>query len=179
MRLVVGDVTLRYALTYVLEQDGFAVRGGGELVVADRGGAAGEPAVHTLIVDPLPAACQAALAAITAGRARSAICADDPEQLPPVLRSVQAGLVTFPDRIVAEATRAPTLPPRLLATLQLLVLGYSNAAIGRQLHASESTVKRDVAALLRHFDVPNRTQLAAAARRSGFDLRSPIALASA
>jgi DNA-binding CsgD family transcriptional regulator len=179
VRLVVGDVTLRYALTYVLEQAGYGVRGSGELVVADQLGSAGEAVVHALVVEPLPAACQWALHALTSGRASSAICADNPEALPEVLDQVRAGMVAFPDRLVAEANQAPTLAPRLLATLQLLIVGYSNVAIGRQLHASESTVKRDIAALLRHFDVPNRNQLAAAARRTGFDHRAPASLVSA
>jgi DNA-binding NarL/FixJ family response regulator len=179
VRLVVGDVTLRYALTYVLEQGGFTVRSGGDLVVSDQLGAATEPVVHALVVEPLPAACQSALAAISTGLARGAVLADDPEALPAVLDQVRAGMVAFPDRLVAEANQAPTLAPRLLATLQLLIVGYSNVAIGRQLHASESTVKRDIAALLRHFDVPNRHQLAVAARRTGFDHRAPVRLVSA
>jgi DNA-binding NarL/FixJ family response regulator len=179
VQLVVADRTLRYALTYVLEQAGHAVRSSGGLVVADRLGAAGVAVVHALVVDPVPAACQWAVSAITRGEARAAVCSDDLEQLPPMLLNAAGGTVCFPERVVLEANRVPPLEPRLLATLQLLLAGHANAAIGRQLHSSESTVKRDIAALLRHFDVPNRHLLAAVARRSGYDHRSATVLASA
>lgn len=179
VQLVVADRTLRYALTYVLEQAGHVVRSRAGLVVADRLGAAGLAVVHALVIDPVPAACQWAVSAITRGQARAAVCSDDLEQLPPLLANAAAGTVSFPERVVLEANRVPPLESRLLATLQLLLAGHSNVAIGRQLHASESTVKRDIAALLKHFDVPNRNLLAAVARRSGYDHRSPAVLASA
>ena len=52
--------------------------------------------------------------------------------------------------------------------LRELLDGRSNREIADTLSISEETVKSHVAAILRHFDVQNRTQAVVAAARSGY-----------
>jgi DNA-binding NarL/FixJ family response regulator len=52
--------------------------------------------------------------------------------------------------------------------LRCLLDGLANREIAEQLHVSEETVKTHVAAILRHFDVQNRTQAVVAAARIGY-----------
>lgn len=63
-------------------------------------------------------------------------------------------------------------PTQLLTRRQMLVLrglvnGYSNKHIGQTLELSEETVKCHVTAILRHFNVRNRTQAVVAAGKLG------------
>jgi DNA-binding NarL/FixJ family response regulator len=53
--------------------------------------------------------------------------------------------------------------------LRGLLDGLSNREIAELLHLSEETVKSHVAAILRYFDVQNRTQAVVAAARMGYD----------
>jgi DNA-binding NarL/FixJ family response regulator len=46
--------------------------------------------------------------------------------------------------------------------------GRSNKEIGDGLHVSEETIKTHVAAILRHFEVQNRTQAVMKAIEQGF-----------
>lgn len=172
VHLDVADVTLRLALTYVLETHGHRRAAGtddADAVVVDRFGlrTAKRP-VDTVVVDPVAAACQEALDAVVTGAARSAICSDDPEALAEALEAAGRRTVALPYRVVEEANRAPRLPDRLTATLHLVLAGYSNPAIARQLHQSESTVKRDINTLLRRFTAPNRLALVGIARSAGY-----------
>lgn len=172
VHLDVASTPVRFALTYVLEQAGYRRThdpAEAELRIADRHGLRGAQRVTTLVVDLVPAECQFALDAITAGRALTAISADDPESLIPALRAAADRTVHLPSDLVDEANRAPRLEHRLRQTLRLVIAGHSNPAIARQLHESESTAKRDIGVLLRRFDVPNRVALVAQARMAGFD----------
>ena len=67
----------------------------------------------------------------------------------------------------APAAEAVPLTPRQAAVLALVVEGRSTAAIGSTLGYSESTVKQEIARLLRAFGVADRTQLADRARALG------------
>jgi DNA-binding NarL/FixJ family response regulator len=64
----------------------------------------------------------------------------------------------------------PDLTPRERDVLSCLVHGLSNAAIGAELHVSESTVKTHVRAMLVKLGLHDRTQLVIAAYESGFAL---------
>jgi DNA-binding NarL/FixJ family response regulator len=172
VHLDVADVTLRLALTYVLETAGHRRAVGvhdADAVVVDRIGLrnAIRP-VDTVVVDPVAAACQDALDAVVRGEARTAICSDDPEALLAALDAARRHTVALPCRVVEEANRAPRLPDRLAATLHLVLAGCSNPSIARQLHQSESTVKRDINTLLRRFAAPNRLALVGIARSAGY-----------
>lgn len=170
--LDISDVTLRLALTYVLESAGHvrarSVEDADVLVVDDHVLASSSSAVGVVVVEPVPAACQLAVDALMSGRARTAICSDDPEALLWALRASTRSTVALPSRIVTEANRAPRLPCRLATTLHLVLTGCSNQSIARQLHQSESTVKRDINSLLRRFEASNRIALIGAARTAGF-----------
>lgn len=74
-----------------------------------------------------------------------------------------------PDFAAAETVsdRAP-LTQRQELVLRELLDGRSNKEIGTSLNVSEETVKTHVAAILRHFDVQNRTQAVVAAARCGY-----------
>ena len=63
---------------------------------------------------------------------------------------------------------SPNLTPRQEEVLQLLLDGYSNKEIGKMLSLSDETVKNHVSALLRGFEVNNRTQAVMAASRFGY-----------
>ena len=52
--------------------------------------------------------------------------------------------------------------------LQCLLDGKANREIAELLYVSDETVKTHITAILRHFDVQNRTQAVVAAARSGF-----------
>jgi DNA-binding NarL/FixJ family response regulator len=172
VHLDIADVTLRLALTYVLEAHGHRRSAGADdadAIVVDRLGlrTARHP-VDTVVVDPVAAACQDALDAVVRGEARTAICSDDPEALIGALDAALRRTVALPCRVVEEANRAPRLPDRLAATLHLVLAGCSNPNIARQLHQSESTVKRDINTLLRRFAAPNRLALVGIARSAGY-----------
>lgn len=62
----------------------------------------------------------------------------------------------------------PLLTQRQELVLRCLLDGLANRDIADQLHISEETVKTHVAAILRHFDVQNRTQAVVAAARIGY-----------
>jgi DNA-binding NarL/FixJ family response regulator len=62
----------------------------------------------------------------------------------------------------------PPLTQRQELVLRCLLDGLSNRDIADMLHLSEETVKTHVAAILRHFDVQNRTQAVVAAARVGY-----------
>ena len=68
----------------------------------------------------------------------------------------------------ATDTLSPNFTPRQEEVLQLLLDGYSNKEIGKILSLSNETVKNHVSAILRGFDVSNRTQAVMAASRFGY-----------
>lgn len=65
-------------------------------------------------------------------------------------------------------SQLPRLTQRQELVLQGLQNGRSNRDIADQMHISEETVKSHVAAILRHFNVQNRTQAVVAAARAGY-----------
>lgn len=80
-----------------------------------------------------------------------------------------------PELDIASATGASsmgearsTLTNKQEQVLQELLDGRSNREIGEALTVSEETIKSHVAAILRHFEVQNRTQAVVAAARSGY-----------
>lgn len=62
----------------------------------------------------------------------------------------------------------PLLTQRQELVLRCLLDGLANRDIADHLHVSEETVKTHVAAILRHFEVQNRTQAVVAAARFGY-----------
>ena len=169
----VVEVTLRLALSFVLDDAGFrrtpdAQRA--DVVVSEQlpPPSSARP-LDVLVVRPLPARALAAVDAVSSGRARAALAATDPLALPTTLDALAAGLAVIPQIVVAAASEAPALAERLRDTLRLVQHGCSNGVIARRLHCSQSTVKRDVAELLRLFDAPNRASLAATASALGFN----------
>jgi len=60
------------------------------------------------------------------------------------------------------------LTQRQELVLRCLLDGLANREIADHLHVSEETVKTHVTAILRHFDVQNRTQAVVAAARIGY-----------
>ncbi|WP_138516026.1 response regulator transcription factor [Rhodoferax bucti] len=75
-------------------------------------------------------------------------------------RSDVSGFDQLPDKT--------PLTQRQELVLRELLDGRSNKEIALTLNVSEETVKTHVAAILRHFDVQNRTQAVVAAARSGY-----------
>lgn len=98
------------------------------------------------------------------------------EELLNAVRRVLEGDIYYPKELQNKAASAPVMdnaPKPALTRRQELVLrglldGLPNRDIGAQLHVSEETIKTHVAAILRHFDVQNRTQAVVAAARCGY-----------
>lgn len=67
-----------------------------------------------------------------------------------------------------DLNNKPPLTQRQELVLRELLDGRSNKEIGTSLNVSDETVKTHVAAILRYFDVQNRTQAVVAAARSGY-----------
>lgn len=90
------------------------------------------------------------------------------------VRRVLEGDIYIPPDLREEPSNDPDaegkgrLTQRQELVLRSLLDGRSNKEIAESLHISEETVKSHVAAILRHFDVQNRTQAVVAAARAGY-----------
>lgn len=74
--------------------------------------------------------------------------------------AVCSGLVCFPRR-TPSADRAATLSSREKQVLAMLILGFTNAEIGRRLYLAESTVKSHVSSAYMKLGVRSRKDAAA------------------
>ncbi len=72
------------------------------------------------------------------------------------------------DRMNCDKSSECKLTPRQYDVLRQLATGQSNKEIGRQLVLTESTVRAHVAAILKSFDVANRTHAVQHAQKSGW-----------
>jgi len=96
------------------------------------------------------------------------------DELLHAVRSVLDGDIYLPQELAGSTGPAPLdsdkpmLTQRQELVLRCLLDGLANRDIADQLHISEETVKTHVAAILRHFDVQNRTQAVVAAARVGY-----------
>lgn len=168
----VRSTVVHLALTHIAEEAGWARCTDQQpcdcLAVSDRCPPEGEPALDVLVVRDEPAACQKAIAAVVAGRARSVVLWDEPESLGSVLTALGREAVLIPERVLDLARRAPEVTERQQEALRLLAAGVSSRCIALALHRSLSTTKRDIAEMLAAFDVPNRTALVRRAVDLGF-----------
>jgi DNA-binding NarL/FixJ family response regulator len=104
---------------------------------------------------------------------KSSLC----EELLSAVRLVLGGGIYFPRELQGDlrslppttAHAKPPLTQRQERVLRGLRDGLSNREIAELLHLSEETVKSHVAAILRYFEVQNRTQAVVAAGRMGYD----------
>lgn len=97
------------------------------------------------------------------------------DELLRAVRSVLNGDIYLPQELNAVSAFDPTtsssrpvLTQRQELVLRCLLDGLANREIADQLHVSEETVKTHVTAILRHFEVQNRTQAVVAAARIGY-----------
>lgn len=92
------------------------------------------------------------------------------EDLLEAVRQVLAGEVFIPPELKELAAQAsgPRLTQRQELVLRGLLDGRSNKEIGDDLNISEETIKTHVAAILRHFEVQNRTQAVMKAIQQGY-----------
>jgi DNA-binding NarL/FixJ family response regulator len=97
------------------------------------------------------------------------------DELLRAVRSVLQGDIYLPQELSALPVAEPhdphgksVLTQRQELVLRCLLDGLANREIAEQLHVSEETVKTHVAAILRHFEVQNRTQAVVAAARTGY-----------
>jgi DNA-binding NarL/FixJ family response regulator len=97
------------------------------------------------------------------------------DELLRAVRSVLNGDIYLPQELSAlsafdqtATSSRPVLTQRQELVLRCLLDGLANREIADQLHVSEETVKTHVAAILRHFEVQNRTQAVVAAARIGY-----------
>ncbi|NVO06643.1 MAG: response regulator transcription factor [Rhodoferax sp.] len=96
------------------------------------------------------------------------------DELLRAVRSVLDGDIYLPQELngctakSGETHTKPALTQRQELVLRCLLDGLANREIADQLHIAEETVKTHVAAILRHFEVQNRTQAVVAAARHGY-----------
>ena len=98
------------------------------------------------------------------------------DELLSAIRQVLVGDVYLPPELGTAAPNGsstagpekPSLTQRQELVLHGLLDGRSNREIGEALSISEETIKSHVTAILRHFDVQNRTQAVVAAARRGY-----------
>ena len=74
----------------------------------------------------------------------------------------------------APTTASTPLSPKQEQVLCELLAGRTNPDIARLLSISEETVKSHMNAILRHFNVQNRTQAVVAATRCGYRAPSKV-----
>lgn len=112
--------------------------------------------------------------AIAGGAAGFVSKASVSEELLLAVRSVLAGDIYHPPELRSgyQHTGIPSdklpLTPRQELVLQALLQGDSNREISEALHVTDETIKSHVAAILRYFEVQNRTQAVVAATRAGY-----------
>lgn len=101
------------------------------------------------------------------------------DELLHAIRKVLSGGIFFPNELSSEPASGnsgwnPLTGPKTPLTqrqelvLRCLLDGKSNREIGDFLHVSEETIKTHVTAILRYFEVQNRTQAVVAAARAGY-----------
>ena len=97
------------------------------------------------------------------------------DELLRAVRSVLGGDIYLPAELNANHALAqqnaedkPLLTQRQELVLRCLLDGLSNREIADQLHVAEETVKSHVAAILRQFEVQNRTQAVVIAAGQGY-----------
>jgi DNA-binding NarL/FixJ family response regulator len=97
------------------------------------------------------------------------------DELLRAVRSVLSGDIYLPQELSSshgfepfDARTKAVLTQRQELVLRCLLDGLANREIADQLHVSEETVKTHVTAILRHFEVQNRTQAVVAAARAGY-----------
>jgi DNA-binding NarL/FixJ family response regulator len=120
--------------------------------------------------------------ALTAGAHGCLLKTIPPEHPVLAIRQVIAGAPwvqpELTDRFARDRATALSKPPhpvepdrpltrREMEVLRLIVAGYSNAEIARELHISEQTVKTHLAHLMRKIEVRSRLQAARYAIRRG------------
>ena len=93
------------------------------------------------------------------------------DELLDAVRKVLSGDIFLPAELSScaqvPASKTP-LTQRQDLVLRCLLDGMSNREIGDALHVSEETIKTHITAILRFFDVQNRTQAVVAAARAGY-----------
>src|SRR5205823_1846805 len=117
-----------------------------------------------------------AVDALRAGADGFLLKSSEPDELVPPLIALASGVSVVPAPVMnalldAKAssgeTRLAGLGEEDIALLRLVAAGLESIEIAEQLHVSERTAKRLVAALLRRIEVANRVQAAAFAGRAG------------
>ena len=116
-----------------------------------------------------------AVAALEAGADGFMLGSARPEELIPPLVSLALGIAVMPEQLKVELLRTGSRPRDLLNRMTeeerrlwlLLAQGLDTVEIGRRLSASERTVRRLVASLLRKMGAANRHGAAALAGRAG------------
>lgn len=86
---------------------------------------------------------------------------------PAIAGRVMQRAVTPPSTTSPGESQAKTFTERELQILSLLVQGYSNPEIARQLHLAQGTVRNYVSGIIQKLDVSDRTQAAIEALRRG------------
>lgn len=162
------DRTIMRALQYVASEAGWTVNSPAPILATDRVDALPEhDGKVVLVINPVPALCRTAVAAVTAGSAHAVVSTSNIDAFGHALDAAAAGICCIPDDVIAKADGAPKLTERELEVLGAVMAGQSNAAIARATYLSQATIKRVITELLRTFGTENRSALTAAAAAVG------------
>lgn len=169
---------VREALTATSRRRGWSVvdrRGVDDVLITDAAVArpAGTPAGNSvvLVADPTPLAARRALDAISNLVVGAVMLSDDPAGLGVALDGLAAGRLTIPLQVVDLAARMPHLSERQLVILGGLIAGQSNAEIGRAMHLSHASIKRELGFVYQIITSPGRSGLVAAALQLGLSAK--------
>lgn len=170
MQVRVTNQMVAEALTAVAGRSGWeavTLRGPGDILVTDvapaRPGNRPPGNDVVLVCDPTPLAARRAVDSVAEFLAAAVVCSDQPGDLAPALQALQVGRVSMPLRVLALAAQMPHLTERQLAVLGGAMAGQSNAEIGRGLHLSPASVKREMGFLYVILDSSTRPALVAEA----------------
>lgn len=171
VRLDIRDAVLERAARAVIDDAGGrrVTNGENALVVADCAGS--HHTLDVLLVAATPASCTDALAWVWRGEVRCAVRVDDVDHLGDALELVSRGWAGWWGGVAETARLMPPISSRQRAVLGGVVAGQSNATIGKHLHLSEATVKREVAALTASLETDSRAALVATAISLGVEPR--------
>jgi DNA-binding NarL/FixJ family response regulator len=114
---------------------------------------------------------QDCLAAVEAGQAHAVVSIDELSQLPAALLAASSGFSCVSFKFVEQRMQAPVLTDRQKCVLKGIFDGLTNKTIARCCGVSHTTVKREVANLLRALGVHNRVELVTKAMELGFAAR--------
>jgi DNA-binding CsgD family transcriptional regulator len=126
-----------------------------------------DDATHVFVISENVRVAQLCFGAVTAGHAQGIVNTIAIARLPAVLAAAASGFACVPSNLIERISTTPTLTERQYRVLEGVSAGLTNQTIAWRCGVSVSTVKREIAEVLRALGVASRTQLATKAVELG------------